>query len=373
MTPALPSGFIWSGTSPSTGRPRTAAEEDGLLRPLAEKIRGWIGEGNRVIFVCGGQECMQRMGHLLARYDLPVRKAAGAFLDGIEAEGAPAGLFLREGRISGGFHLPGMKLVLLSEEEIFGKKVLRRRVRPAREGYFLKSFGELTEGDFVVHTEHGHRPLPGAPEAHRRRDRKRFPADRVSGPGPALSPRGPDRPDPALHRPGRLRPEGGQAGRDLLGDGQGAGEEIGPGDGRGTGLHLCRPGGDGPGGLRRPRPDLRRVLRLLRIRGDAGPGEGDRGDPPRHERRQADGPPDLRRRRVREDRGGDAGLAPGRPRREAGGGPRPHDDPRRAAPPDLFPAAETLSDPRRGPQPLPDEGRAEGDPRRPRAGGRWTS
>ena len=137
------------------GAAPAASEEDGLLRPLAEKIRGWIGEGNRVIFVCGGEECMQRTGHLLARYDLPVRKAAGAFLDGIDDEGAAAGLYLREGRISGGFHLPGMRLVLIAEEEVFGKKVLRRRVRPAREGYFLKSFGELSEGDFVVHTEHG--------------------------------------------------------------------------------------------------------------------------------------------------------------------------------------------------------------------------
>ena len=132
-----------------------AAEEDGLLRPLAERIRGWIGEGSRVTFVCGGQECMQRMGHLLGQYDLPARKAAGAFLDGIDEEGAAADLYLREGRVSGGFSLPGLKIVLLSEEEVFGKKVLRRRVRPAREGYFLKSFGELAEGDFVVHTEHG--------------------------------------------------------------------------------------------------------------------------------------------------------------------------------------------------------------------------
>ena len=134
---------------------RQASEEDGLLGPLTEKIRGWIGEGNRVTLVCGGEECLQRMGHLLSRYDLPVQKAAGPFLDGIDADEAPAVLFLWEGRISGGFHLPGMKTVLLSEEEIFGRKVLRRRVRPAREGYFLKSFGELTEGDFVVHTDHG--------------------------------------------------------------------------------------------------------------------------------------------------------------------------------------------------------------------------
>ena len=134
---------------------RQASEEDGLLGPLAEKIRGWIGEGKRVTFVCSGEECLQRMGHLLLRYDLPARKANGAFLDGIVAEDTTAGLFLQEGQISGGFHLPGMKLVLLSEAEIFGKKVFRRRVRPAREGYFLKSFGELTEGNFIVHAEHG--------------------------------------------------------------------------------------------------------------------------------------------------------------------------------------------------------------------------
>lgn len=137
------------------GALRQTSMEEGLLGPLAEKIREWIGDGKRVTFVCSGDECLQRMGHLLSSYDLPARKASGAFLDGIAADDAAAGLFLREGHLSGGFHLPGMKLVLLSEEEIFGKKVLRRRVRPAREGYFLKSFGELAQGDFIVHTEHG--------------------------------------------------------------------------------------------------------------------------------------------------------------------------------------------------------------------------
>ena len=134
---------------------RAAAGEDGILRPLTEKIRGWLGEGNLVAFVCGGQECLQRMSHLLTQYGLPVHKAAGGFLDAIEGGAAPGGLLLVDGRIAGGFHLPTMGLVVLSEEEIFGKKVLRRRVRTAREGFFLKSFGELSEGDFVVHTDHG--------------------------------------------------------------------------------------------------------------------------------------------------------------------------------------------------------------------------
>jgi transcription-repair coupling factor (superfamily II helicase) len=134
---------------------RSAVGEDGILRPLAEKIRGWLGEGNRVLFICGGQECLQRMGHLLMQYDLPVERQGGGFFAALD-DGATAGaVLLLDGRIEGGFHLPGMRLVVLSEEELFGRKVLRKRVRPAREGFFLKSFGELSEGDFVVHTEHG--------------------------------------------------------------------------------------------------------------------------------------------------------------------------------------------------------------------------
>jgi transcription-repair coupling factor (superfamily II helicase) len=167
----------------------TEAEEAGLLRPLTDKVRGWLGAGQSVYFVCGGQECLQRMGQLLSRYDLPVRKEAGPLLGpagpaagmagpstaddaGAAAPGEPGGtaavaaaegivrgmppaLVLKEGRIGNGFHWADLGLVVLSEEEIFGKKVLRRRVRPAREGYFLKSFGELAEGDFVVHTEQG--------------------------------------------------------------------------------------------------------------------------------------------------------------------------------------------------------------------------
>ena len=46
-------------------------------------------------------------------------------------------------------------MTVISEEDVFGRKVARRKWRPVREGYFLKSFGELKEGDFVVHTDHG--------------------------------------------------------------------------------------------------------------------------------------------------------------------------------------------------------------------------
>ena len=130
-------------------------EEEGLLLPLAERIRRWFQEENAVVFVCSGRESMERIEHLLGGYDIRTQKGSGTLLNAIQAVNSPGAVTLLEGRISTSFHISGMKLVLLSEEAIFGKKVLRRPSRRVREGYFLQSFGELSEGDFVVHKEQG--------------------------------------------------------------------------------------------------------------------------------------------------------------------------------------------------------------------------
>jgi transcription-repair coupling factor (superfamily II helicase) len=130
-------------------------EAEGIFRPVAEKIKGWVQEGNLVTFLCAGEEEMHRMEHLLGQYALKAGKGEGSFLSEIDQHGHQGKVVLREGRITGGFHLPELKLIIVTDEEIFGRKVSRRRARSVREGYFLKSFGELKEGDYVVHTDHG--------------------------------------------------------------------------------------------------------------------------------------------------------------------------------------------------------------------------
>jgi transcription-repair coupling factor (superfamily II helicase) len=130
-------------------------EEKGVLRPVVEQIKEWVQDGNLVTFLCSGQEEMHRMDHLLNQYVLSAGTGKGPFLTDIDQRGRRGSLSLREGRITAGFHLPDLKLVIITDEEIFGRKVSRRSVRSVREGYFLKSFGELKEGDYVVHTDHG--------------------------------------------------------------------------------------------------------------------------------------------------------------------------------------------------------------------------
>jgi transcription-repair coupling factor (superfamily II helicase) len=141
-----------------TGEPLAGEiKEDACLRWTAEKITSWLSEGMLIFFFCPNAEALHRMKHLLLSYDLSVRilSPQDSVLESINQREENPQLILWEGKISTSFIIPAMKLAFLSEEEIFVKKAPRRRLRPVREGYFLKSFGDLKKDDFVVHTDFG--------------------------------------------------------------------------------------------------------------------------------------------------------------------------------------------------------------------------
>jgi len=143
-------------TDPGLGDLRRGpGSEDTLLSPLAERFRLWLQDGMLVTFLCSGKENVQRMAHLLETYDLTVRLPEPPLIDEVLHHAGPGVLSLREGRLSRSFLFPDLNLAAISEEELFGKKITGRRVRSAREGYFLRSFGDLKEGDYIVHKDHG--------------------------------------------------------------------------------------------------------------------------------------------------------------------------------------------------------------------------
>ena len=114
-----------------------------------------------------------------------------------------------------------------------------------------------------------------------------------------------------------------------------------------------------------PRLRVRARLGLAaRVRGrvpvprDARPARGDRGGQGRHGVRAPDGPADLRRRRLRQDRGRAARRVQVRERRQAGADAGADDDPRPAALRHVHRAAARLPVHDRARQPLPPGGRA---------------
>src|SRR5438128_1854737 len=121
-------------------------------------------------------------------------------------------------------------------------------------------------------------------------------------------------------------------------------------------------------GVRHGGRSLPGVRGTLPVRGDAGPAAGDRRRARRPRARQADGPAGVRRRRLRQDRGGHAGRLSRRARGEAGGGAGADDGARAAAPGDLPGPPRGLSGDRRRPLPLPVARREQTDDRAPADG-----
>ncbi|MGV3721060.1 MAG: transcription-repair coupling factor [Actinomycetota bacterium] len=149
----------------------------GDIAELSNRIRSWIGAGNQVV-VASDQP--HRVVELLTEQDIPATAEAGhARLPGHDsaddeaprskaaapASGSAKVVHAVHARLSSGFRLPGIRLLVLSDNEIFGAKGRpgsdRRRAsashhtRKFKDSRPIMSLLELKEGDLVVHVAHG--------------------------------------------------------------------------------------------------------------------------------------------------------------------------------------------------------------------------
>jgi len=125
--------------------------EDGGLAQLAARFDAWRADGWRILLACHTRGQAERLADLLGPYGYPLSRDPGP-LDAWPQSGK---LELVLADLSAGFRLPDEKLALVTEEEIFGRRVRRRGVSEARAKALLSSLAELKEGDFVVHVDHG--------------------------------------------------------------------------------------------------------------------------------------------------------------------------------------------------------------------------
>ncbi|HEU5061395.1 MAG TPA: transcription-repair coupling factor [Kofleriaceae bacterium] len=134
---------------------------DQLMEPLVVQLGRWREAGWRVAIVCSSASRSERLAALLRDYgvDAAERALDPLRLADLTPGGPPA---LVRGRVSTGFTLPGDKLALLSDEDIFGPRrttsarqtQAARRAKDALLGG-VSDFSQLAPGDFVVHRVHG--------------------------------------------------------------------------------------------------------------------------------------------------------------------------------------------------------------------------
>ena len=119
-----------------------------IQRAIAD-IRGWLGEGYRVVVVHPGHGPAQRMVEVLGEHDVPARLEPRRRLDPRRRHGR-----LRRPRPR--LRRPGQQLALLTGDDLSGQKASTRDMRkmPTRRKRQIDPL-ELTAGDYVVHEQHG--------------------------------------------------------------------------------------------------------------------------------------------------------------------------------------------------------------------------
>ena len=324
------------------------------------RISDWVAEirrtrerGEIVLFVADSHGRAERTVELLAEYEVfavPVDRAE---------DSRTASVLVAHGHLSKGFRLPGAGLQIWAEADVFEeeRKTTHERRRSAART-FLSDFRDLKVGDLVVHVDHGIGMFVGLKRIEVGPDVQEFMELRYYGEDKLFVPV--ERLDlvqkytggakPALDKLGgttweKAKTRVKKAMRDMA-------EEL-------LKLYAARKAVPGHAFSRRFALDAG-VRRGLRVGTHRRPAERRQRHPRRHGIADADGPPALRRRRLRQDRSRDARRLQGRDGRQAGRGPRADHRPRVPALQDVEEPLRRVPGPHRHGQPLPLQGGTEG-------------
>ncbi|MBI4271172.1 MAG: transcription-repair coupling factor [Candidatus Rokubacteria bacterium] len=119
----------------------------GRFAQLGTQLTRWRAEGFRVRLVAQDARQADHLRQILREHDIEVAAAPGL--------AGEAGSAVLVGECSGGFTIPALGLVVLTEGEIFGARRRSLRRPKYQRGAALTAFTDLGIGDIVVHEDHG--------------------------------------------------------------------------------------------------------------------------------------------------------------------------------------------------------------------------
>ena len=130
--------------------------EKGQLAVVADRIRGWLDGGARVVLVVGTAAQAERLKNVLESEDLLVPTLAGG-LPRILAERDGPEAIIVEGELSSSVWLPADRLVCVAELNLFGehRRARRRKAVALTLDEVMRSLEQLKPEDYVVHLDHG--------------------------------------------------------------------------------------------------------------------------------------------------------------------------------------------------------------------------
>ena len=130
---------------------QTVASYQKNFEVLVKDLERWKKNKYRVILLSGSRTRAMRLAEDLIR-DFNLGSFYSEDMDRILQSGE---IMVAYGNLRRGFEYPLIKLVIISESDIFGAEKKKKRKKSSYEGNKIQSFTELTPGDYVVHENHG--------------------------------------------------------------------------------------------------------------------------------------------------------------------------------------------------------------------------
>ena len=123
----------------------------GKIKLLLDEYKAWKKGGYTVVFTVSSKERANRLKEYLweEKVEVPFMKN----IDSIDKMNGNS--FITYGSFVNGFEIPPIKLVVISDKELFGRKKYAKVLKRFKEGSKVGNHGELKVGDFVVHAQHG--------------------------------------------------------------------------------------------------------------------------------------------------------------------------------------------------------------------------
>jgi transcription-repair coupling factor (superfamily II helicase) len=129
-------------------RAQNANVYEAVVKHAAKLKKG----GHKVILASYSTGARERLGNLLADHGLKHANHADSWQEALgAADKAPATLIVLP--LDHGFTTPDV--ALLTEQDMLGDRLVRRRKRRKQADAFLNELATLSPGDFVVHVDHG--------------------------------------------------------------------------------------------------------------------------------------------------------------------------------------------------------------------------
>ena len=136
---------------------RPAEHFNRRIEMFLEAVRSWVGAGETVWLVATGAS---RLAEMLRGAGLAVERSAHVVhlralgVSATPPEARAGAVYVDQGSIDGGFSIPGLRLHVLGDREIYGQPQRRVKLRAVKEGVPV-TLADLKVGDHVVHAVHG--------------------------------------------------------------------------------------------------------------------------------------------------------------------------------------------------------------------------